>query len=123
MPTSLPARQSDRHRVIAEIQPEMAKADLRKAESEPLAEQIGGCLDDARRELGWTLDQLARALPAPAGAEIRDARQVQRWIDGKERCQVDVVFAVVALRAPFVEALARLSCEFEESRTFTRKVG
>jgi glutathione S-transferase len=85
----------------------MVKADLRKAENALLLRAIGGCLDDARAEVKWTLDQLAAALG-------RDPRQVRRWIAGEERTQVDVVFAVEALRAPFVVALARLAqCEIE----------
>jgi glutathione S-transferase len=93
------------HRVISEIQPEMAKANLRKAESADALKDIGECLDDARAELKWTLDRLAAELG-------RDPRQVRRWIAGDERTQVDVVFAVTELRAPFVVALAKLAqCE------------
>lgn len=101
------------------MRPKQAKADLRKAESEPadtdLAEEIGLCLDYARRFVGWNLDELANRLPPPPGSEKRDPRQVQRWIEGKERTQLDVVFAVDELRAPFVVALAKLApeCEIE----------
>jgi hypothetical protein len=110
-------------RVLPETAGRSAKADLRKTESEPIAEQIGACLDDARCELKWTLDELAGKLPPPPKKEKRDPRQVQRWIEGAETCQVHVVFAVKELRAPFVEALARLSDAFEEHRTFKRKIG
>lgn len=87
-----------RPRVIPEIHPEMAKADLRKAETV----DIGGCLDHARRVVGWNLDELAHALG-------KDARQVRRWLDGGERVQMDAVFAVPELRAPFVVSLAERS--------------
>ena len=110
-----------RHRVIAEIEPEMLRADLRKAESRDLTRELGDCLDFARRYVGWNLDQLASNLPAPTGTDKRDPRQVQRWIDGKERCQVDVVFAVEELRGPFVLALARLAECFEEETTLRMK--
>lgn len=88
--------------------PRMVKAAIRKAENADYLAQIGGCLDEARREVGWTLDQLSAELN-------RDARQVRRWIAGEERTQVDVVFAVEPLRGPFVIALAKLAdcCEIE----------
>ena len=86
------------HRVIPDIRPEMAQAGLRKAETV----DIGACLDHARRVAGWNLDELAHALG-------KDARQVRRWIDGRERVQMDAVFAVPELRAPFVIALAERS--------------
>jgi hypothetical protein len=96
-------------RVIPEIKRGMLPGRLRKAEIVPLMAQIGACLDFARRYLGWTLDELAAHLPAPKKGEARDPRQVQRWIDGTERCQMDVVFGVEALRAPFVVALAKMA--------------
>lgn len=91
-----------RHRVIGENRPRMAKAVLPKGENETFLAQIGGCLDYARRDVGWTVDQLA-------GALSRDSKQVGRWIRGEERTQVDAVFAVESLREPFVIALAKLA--------------
>jgi hypothetical protein len=88
--------------VISEIPVRMAKADLRKAEMTSHQAEIGACLDYARRDANFTLDQLAAELQ-------RDARQVARWLRGDERTQVDVVFGVPVLRGPFVIALARLS--------------
>lgn len=61
---------------------------------------LGACLDSARREVGWTVDQLARELH-------KDAKQIGRWIRGEERTQVDTVFAVVVLQQPLLVALAR----------------
>jgi hypothetical protein len=75
------------------------KADLRKAESGPMAVEIGAALDAARAALSWSLDRLAAELG-------RDARQVSRWLTGAERTQVDVVWSVPELRKPFVIALA-----------------
>lgn len=110
------------HRVIPEIDRKPAKAALRIPETVDFGPQIGGCLDAVRRELGWTLDQLAAELPPPPGADKRDPRQVQRWIDGKERCQVDVIFSVEVLREPFVIALARLAkCAVETIVTIRRR--
>lgn len=101
-------------RVIPENRAAMLKADLRKPENADFLAEIGGCLNDARAELKWSLDQLAAELK-------RDPRQVRRWIVGEERTQVDVVWSVPALRAPFVEALARLSQAFEIQRSFRRR--
>lgn len=95
-------------RVIPDIKPEMAKAalaDVRKPEIRQIWAGIGACLDEARRVVGWTLEQLAQELG-------RDPRQVRRWIAGEEQTQVAVVFAVEPLRQPFVVALAKLAqCE------------
>jgi hypothetical protein len=80
------------HRVIPESRPVMLKADLRKAEIDFRA-RIGACIDSARRDCGWTLDELSWHLPAPEGKDHRDPRQVARWIRGDERAQFDVLFA------------------------------
>lgn len=96
-----------RHRVIRETRPRMAKAMLPKGENALYLVHIGGCLDEARRVVGWTVSQLADELD-------RDEKQVARWIRGEERTQVDVVFTVAVLQAPFVVAMARLAqCEIE----------
>lgn len=85
----------------------MLKADLPKGENGGFLADIGACLDAARREVGWTVDQLAAELG-------RDSKQVARWMRGEERTQLDTVFSVPALRQPFVIALARLAaCEIE----------
>lgn len=105
----MPATVTARHRVIPETRPRPAKANLRKPESDDSLKELGECLDFARRSVGWTIDELAGKLPPPSGKEKRDAGQVQRWIDGAERTQVDVVFQVEALRQPFVIALAKLA--------------
>lgn len=79
----------------------MAKADLPKGENPDFLAEIGHCLDVARRDVGWNHDELADRLG-------KDKKQVGRWIRGEERTQVDAVFAVDALRGPFVVALAGL---------------
>lgn len=104
-------------RVVSEIRPEMLKADLRKPDSEDLWVEIGGCLEEARRAVGWTLDQLAAALPPAKKGAVRDPRQVRRWEAGEEQTPLAVIFAVKELRAPFVIALARLAEGFEEETT------
>lgn len=93
----------------------MAKAEIRKADDGDLQAQIGGCLDYARRVVGWNLDQLSHALK-------RDPRQVARWLRGDDRVQMDVVFGVEELRAPFVVALALLArCEVETTIRMRRR--
>lgn len=105
MPQTVAAATTTSHRVIAEMRPELLKADLRKTENRRFWPETGACLDEARRVMGWSLDQLA-------GEVGRDARQVRRWIAGEEQTQIAAVFAVEALRQPFVIALARLAqCE------------
>jgi ribosome-binding protein aMBF1 (putative translation factor) len=107
MPATLNDRRASAHRVIPEMRPAMAKADLRKPESVDYQAEIGACLNKARLMNDWTLEQLAAELK-------RDARQVARWIRGEENVQMDVVFAVPELREPFVIALAKLAnCEVE----------
>lgn len=105
MPHSIAQSSAARHRVISEIEPRMAKvaaSALPKSENREYLERIGGCLDAARREIGWTVDQLAAELQ-------RDPKQVGRWMRGEERTQVDAVFAVKLLQQPFVIALAKLA--------------
>lgn len=109
MSGSIASPVADSHRVIPENRKRMASATLRKPETEDSLKELGDCLDYVRREMGWTIDELAGRLPPPPGKDKRDPGQVQRWIDGKERTQVDVVFQVEALRQPFVIALAKLA--------------
>lgn len=97
----------------------MAKATLPalpKRENASFLAEIGACLDAARRDVGWNLDELAHALG-------KDSKQVGRWLRGEERTQVDAVFGVAALRQPFVVALARLAgCGIETTIRVRREV-
>lgn len=96
-----------RHRVNGEIERRMAKASLPKGEMAESRADIGGCLDYARREVGWTVDRLAQELK-------KDPKQVARWIRNEETVQVHAVFGVPELRQPFVIALAQLAgCRIE----------
>lgn len=106
---TLPQPSMDPQRVIGENRVRMAKAALPKRENEPnFLLKIGKCLDYARHDVGWTIDQLARELK-------RDSKQVARWIRGEERTQVDVVWSVPQLRPGFLVALSfeAEECEVE----------
>jgi ribosome-binding protein aMBF1 (putative translation factor) len=91
-----------------DIPTRMAKANIPQGENDTFRSElrlIGECLDEARRVLGWSVDQLSAELK-------RDSKQVGRWMRGEERTQVDVAFSVPELRQPFVVALAkRAGCE------------
>lgn len=115
MRPTVPASATHPPRVISETRPQMLKVDLRKPETRRFWAETGACLEEAQRSAGWTLDQLA--------AEVgRDARQVRRWIAGEEQTQIAAVFAVEALRQPFVIALAKLAqCEVSTHISITAR--
>lgn len=61
---------------------------------------VGGAIQRAMSMRGWSLKEFA--------AEVqRDPRQVQRWLKGKERPQLDALFAVKSFRQPLLLALAQ----------------
>lgn len=90
------------HRLNQEKRVAMAKATLRNPENDAMRAEwrvIGAALDEARRAVDWTKDQLAKELK-------RDEAQVRRWLSGAERPQADIVLAVEVLCQPFLVALA-----------------
>jgi len=115
MASSVAEDRSVRHRVIPEMRPEMAKADLRKPEIGDLRKEIGSAIVRARDLLGWSQDRLAQEVK-------RDARQVARWERGDERdrVQMDTLWAVEELRGPLVVALAELASGAVEVETVMR---
>ena len=112
MSTTLASPSVDGLRELADLQPRMAKADLRKAETVNYREQIGQAIQRATSLIGWTLKELA-------GHVNRDPRQVARWIAGQERAQLDVLWEVEELRGPLVLALAELSQQAEVVTTIS----
>lgn len=90
------------HHLRPEIQPVMAKADLRKPEIAKWREEVGHAVERMRLLRGWTLKELA-------GEIGHDERQVRAWIKGDERPQFDVLFSVASLRQPLVVALAEMA--------------
>lgn len=74
----------------------MAKADLRKAESN----DAGQAITEARNVLGWSLKEFS-------GVANRGERQLARWEEGTEHPQLDTLFAIVVFRQPLIIALAK----------------
>jgi hypothetical protein len=100
---------------IGDVRPRMAKANLPKAENRAEWALIGKAIE---RTMG------ALSLKEFADRIDRDERQVGRWIEGKERPQVDAVFAIAAFRAPLVIALAELAEDVSIETTITvRRAG
>lgn len=84
------------HRVFPEMgRSVMAKAELarlRKAEIDEIRSGIGRCVTRARQIVGWNLEELTQR--CGTDLEPRDPRQVQRWCEGRERPQFDVLLAI-----------------------------
>jgi len=108
-------------RVIPDVDRRPAKAGLRKSDIDT-RQAIGHCIENARRSVGWTLNQLASALPAPEGSDRRDPRQVRRWEDGTDRAQIDVLFDCEndEFVATLYELLAPLSRRYERVTALRR---
>lgn len=79
----------------------MAKAGLRKSES-PYYAQLGACMREVQHAFKLTLQEFAAELG-------KNESQVRRQMDGRERPQLEVVFAVEKFQGPLVIALARLA--------------
>ena len=88
--------------LVTEKGARMAKADLRKSEIDPHHAQLGGCMRDVQHAFGLTLQEFAAALG-------KNESQVRRQMDGKERPQIEAVFAVERFQGPLVIALAKLA--------------
>ena len=90
----------------------MAKADLRKPDTAAYYAALGSCIQDVQHVFGLTLDEFA--------AEVKkDSRQLKRQIEGQERPQLEVVFAVERFRGPLVIALAKLAAGVEVQTVVT----
>lgn len=115
MPSTLPAPADARPLLSPEKRGPMAQVPasaLRKADDEAERAVIGRAIDRARQAMGWNLDELAQAVD-------RDARQVARWIAGKENPQFAALFAVPAFRGPLVIALASLAEDIDVTTTIS----
>jgi hypothetical protein len=85
---------AERHPVIGEKRKKMATAVLPKRENVDIRSalrDLGGCLDFARRYVGWTIDQLAAetwiATPSrsPAGFAVRNGAR-SMWCSACGSC-------------------------------------
>lgn len=99
-----------RHRLLSDVHPEMAKADVRKAD-EAWRAGMGTVIRTVRGEL--SLKEFAAAIE-------RDERQVARWEDGKERPHFDAVFVIARFRQDLIVALAALAGTSVELETTIR---
>lgn len=79
--------------------PRMAKADLRKAETEAHRREVGRIVERVQKLSGLNLQEFAAAIK-------RDERQVKRWFTGEERPQLDAIRAVEQFRPLFLVAFA-----------------
>ncbi len=79
----------------------------------PAWQAIGAAMNRTRQACGLSVKEFSDRLG-------KDKAQVRRWFAGTERPQVDAVFAVKALRAPFVIALAGADVEGVEIETTVR---
>jgi hypothetical protein len=102
------AQLDGRHRLLSDIgQPRMAKADLMNRDVDWKAE-IGKAIERVKGTL--TISEFAAAIQ-------REPAQVSRWLAGKERPQIDAIFAVDRFRTPLVLALAELAHDVEIETT------
>lgn len=93
--------------------PRMAKADLRKAETEAHRQEIGRVVERIQKLSGLNLQEFAAAVG-------RDERQVKRWFTGEERPQFDAIRAVPVLRPLVPIAMAEDAGATVEIETIVR---
>lgn len=80
----------------------MAKTGLWKSEIDPHYAQLGHCLREVQHAFALTLQEFAAELG-------KNESQVRRQMEGRERPQIESVFAVPRFQGPLVIALARLA--------------
>jgi hypothetical protein len=92
--------------LLTERRGQTAKPDLRKTDTEVYYAQLGACMREVQHAFCLTLQQFAAELG-------KNESQIRRQMDGLERPQIEVVFAVERFQGPLVIALARLSTGVE----------
>jgi hypothetical protein len=102
-----------RHHLLPETADAMAKADLRKAETWRV---LGHAIESVRLMHGLLLKEFADQLG------VKDDRQVAAWIAGRERPQIETVFAAPMFRASLVIALAKQVDGLTTETVITTKV-
>lgn len=88
--------------LLSDVTGKMAKASIRKTDIDQLYAALGGAMGEVMRVLGLSLKEFASEVG-------KDERQLSRQMEGKDRPQIEAVFAVERFRGPMVIALARLS--------------
>jgi hypothetical protein len=88
--------------LVTERRGQMAKPDLRKTDTDAYYAQLGACMREVQHAFCLTLQQFAAELG-------KNESQIRRQMDGLERPQIEVVFAVERFQGPLVIALARMS--------------
>lgn len=95
----------------------MAKADLRKAESDAFREGIAWVVREITK--GLLLKEIAARIKDATGKDV-DERQIARWQNGAERPQFDLLWAVTEWHQPIVLAFAALAGAAVEIETIVR---
>jgi hypothetical protein len=108
-----------RHLERLDIPRKQAKADLQKVETQ-WPEMVGLAIQRCFSLAGVTQKQAAAALEKATNGRVGDAAQVGRWLSGKERPQLDALFAVEEFRQPLVIAFAELAGQAVEVETVVR---
>lgn len=101
MADSVATSSARRHVVLPDVKPSMLKADVRNPDVKWL-EGIGQAIARAISVCGWSHKEAA------AKVAVDDA-EFGKWLSGTRRPQFDKLFAVEALRAPLVIAIAELA--------------
>jgi hypothetical protein len=93
---------SEKSKKVAKVTPER----LMKTEKSDLWGELGKCLVFVCYDAELSIKEFAAKIG-------KDAGQVQRQMEGKERPQIEAVFAIPEFRAPLVIALSRISPNVE----------
>lgn len=117
MGQSMPDSAVHGHRKSFEnLRPQQAKAHLKPLETDTWRADIAGAFVKALSMAGLTPKEFAWESRTSDEKE-RDLGQISRWMKGTERPQLDVIFAVKAMRLPMVLCLAELSEEITVKTT------
>lgn len=88
--------------LVTETGAQMAKTGLWKTEIDPHYAQLGNCIREVQHAFCLTLQEFSAELG-------KNESQVRRQMEGRERPQIEAVFAVPRFQGPLVIALARLA--------------
>lgn len=92
--------------LLSDVTGKMAKASIRKTDTEGLYQALGAAMCEVMRAMGLSLKEFACELG-------KDERQIHRQMEGKDRPQLEAVFAIERYRGPMLIALARLSADVD----------